>query len=162
MGMQGRPVSASVTEMAEFALPIHANPLGYVLGGRIMHLVDLAAATAAMRHARKTVVTASVDYVSFLHPIKIGQLVTLKASVNRVFKSSMEVGVKVLVEDLRTGEVFHTNSSYVTFVALDDDTGKPVGVDPVIPETADEKRRYEQAGRRREQRLEAKKRAPGA
>ena len=134
--MQGRQVRESVSEIAEFALPIHANPLGYLLGGRIMHLVDLAAATAAMRHARRNVVTASVDSMTFLHPVRIGQLVTLKSSVNRVFRSSMEVGVRVTVEDLRTGGIQHTNSCYLTFVALDDETGRPVAVPPVIPESA--------------------------
>jgi acyl-CoA hydrolase len=157
--MDGRPVSDSLSEIAEFALPIYANPLGYLLGGRIMHLVDLAAATAAMRHARRSVVTAAVDSMTFLHPIRIGQLVTLKSSVNRVFRSSMEVGVKVIVEDLRTGEIQHTNSSYVTFVALDDDTGKPVEVPPVLPESEDEHRRFAQALGRRAQRLELKREA---
>ncbi len=157
--MEGRPVRDSLSEIAEFALPIYANPLGYLLGGRIMHLVDLAAATAAMRHARRSVVTAAVDSMTFLHPIRIGQLVTLKSSVNRVFRSSMEVGVKVIVEDLRTGEIQHTNSSYLTFVALDDETGRPVEIPPVIPETEDERRRYEQALERRAQRLELKRKA---
>lgn len=142
--------------MAEFALPIYANPLGNVLGGRIMHLVDLAGATAAIRHCRCAVVTASIDSMSFLHPIKIGQLITLKASVNRVFRTSMEVGVKVLVEDLRQGIVYHTNSSYVTFVALDDE-GKPRPVPPVIPETDEEKRRWREADARRAQRLAFKR-----
>lgn len=151
--MEGRPVRESVSEIAEFALPIYANPLGYLLGGRIMHLVDLAAATAALRHARRSVVTASVDNMTFLHPIRIGQLVTLKSSVNRVFRTSMEVGVKVIVEDLRSGEVHHTNSSYLTFVALDDETGRPVTVPPVIPETVEEIRRFEMAEVRRKQRL---------
>jgi len=157
--MEGRPVRESLSEIAEFALPIYANPLGYLLGGRIMHLVDLAAATAAMRHARRSVVTAAVDSMTFLHPIRIGQLVTLKSSVNRVFRSSMEVGVKVIVEDLRTGGILHTNSSYLTFVALDDDTGRPVEIPPVLPETADEHRRYAQAQERRAQRLELKRKA---
>jgi acyl-CoA hydrolase len=157
--MTGRPVRESASEIAEFALPIYANPLGYLLGGRIMHLVDLAAATAAMRHARRSVVTASIDSMTFLHPVRIGQLVTLKSSVNRVFRSSMEVGVTVTVEDLRTGEVQHTNSCFLTFVALDDETGRPVEVPPVIPETEDEKRRYEEAGHRRGLRLELKRRA---
>ena len=157
--MEGRAVRESVSEIAEFALPIYANPLGYLLGGRIMHLVDLAAATAAMRHARRSVVTASVDSMTFLHPVRIGQLVTLKSSVNRVFRSSMEVGVKVTVEDLRTGEVQHTNSCYLTFVALDDETGRPVAVPPVIPETAVEQRRYAEAGVRRVARLEQKRQA---
>lgn len=157
--MEGRPVRESLSEIAEFALPIYANPLGYLLGGRIMHLVDLAAATAAMRHARRSVVTAAVDSMTFLHPIRIGQLVTLKSSVNRVFRSSMEVGVKVIVEDLRTGGILHTNSSYLTFVALDDDTGRPVEIPPVLPETPDEHRRYAQAQERRAQRLELKRKA---
>lgn len=157
--MEGRPVKESVSEIAEFALPIYANPLGYLLGGRIMHLVDLAAATAAMRHARRSVVTASVDSMTFLHPVRIGQLVTLKSSVNRVFRSSMEVGVKVTVEDLKTGAIQHTNSCYLTFVALDDETGRPVAAPPVIPETADELRRYAEAGLRRGARLEQKQKA---
>ncbi len=156
--MDGRPVSDSLSEIAEFALPIYANPLGNVLGGRIMHLVDLAGATAAIRHSRSAVVTASVDSMSFLHPIKIGQLITLKSSVNRVFRTSMEVGVKVLVEDLHRGIVYHTNSSYVTFVALDED-GKPHPIPPVIPETETEKRRWREADARRVQRLESKRKA---
>ena len=156
--MDGRPVRDSLSEIAEFALPIYANPLGNVLGGRIMHLVDLAAATAAIRHSRSAVVTASVDSMSFLHPIRIGQLITLKSSVNRVFRTSMEVGVKVLVEDLHTGIVSHTNSSYVTFVALDE-AGKPHPVRPVIPETETEKRRWREADARRAQRLALKRKA---
>ena len=156
--MDGRPVRDSLSEIAEFALPIYANPLGNVLGGRIMHLVDLAAATAAIRHSRSAVVTASVDSMSFLHPIRIGQLITLKSSVNRVFRTSMEVGVKVLVEDLHTGIVSHTNSSYVTFVALDE-AGKPRPVRPVIPETETEKRRWREADARRAQRLALKRKA---
>jgi acyl-CoA hydrolase len=97
--------------------------------------------------------------MTFLHPVRIGQLVTLKSSVNRVFRSSMEVGVKVTVEDLRTGEIQHTNSCYLTFVALDDETGRPVAVPPVIPETDAEQRRYSEAGVRRVARLEQKRQA---
>ncbi|GIU77124.1 MAG: acyl-CoA thioesterase [Bryobacteraceae bacterium] len=156
--MEGRPVRESASELSEFALPIYANTLGNLLGGRIMHLVDLAAATAAMRHARCPVVTASVDRMTFLHPIHIGQLVILKASVNRVFRTSMEVGVKVFVEDLETGAVRHTNSSYLTFVALSPE-GKPREIPPVIPETETERRRWREAGERRAQRLEVRKRA---
>lgn len=122
-----------------------------------MHLVDMAAALAAMRHARRPVVTASVDHMTFLHPVHIGQLIVLKSSVNRVFRTSMEVGVKVMVEDLATGEVRHTSSAYLTFVGLDA-AGQPVVVPPVIPETEDEKRRYEEAGQRREHRLQLKSR----
>lgn len=158
MGMEGRPVRESLSEISEMALPIYANPLGNLLGGRIMHLMDLVAATAAMRHARSAVVTASADYVSFLHPIRIGQLVILRAAVNRAFRTSMEVGVKVWVEDLRTGEVHHTNSSYLTFVALDDQ-GNPRPVPPVTAETDEELRRWQEAGLRRQMRLELRRKA---
>lgn len=151
--MDGRPVRESASELSEFALPTDANPLGFLLGGRIMHLVDLAGATAAMRHARRPAVTAAIDYMTFLHPIRIGQLVILKSSVNRVFRTSMEVGVKVWVEDLHSGEIHHTNSSYLTFVAIDEKTQKPAPIPQVIPETDDEKRRYEMASVRRLQRL---------
>lgn len=156
--MEGRPVRASASEYSEIALPNDANPLGHLLGGRVMHLVDLAGALAATRHARRPVVTASVDHMTFLHPVHIGQLIILKSSVNRVFRTSMEVGVKVMVEDLTTGEVRHTSSAYLTFVALDEH-GQPTPVPPVIPETEEEKRRYEEAGRRREYRLQLRSRS---
>ena len=122
-----------------------------------MHLADMAGALAATRHARRPVVTASMDHMSFLYPVQIGQLIVLKSSVNRVFRTSMEIGVKVMVEDLATGQVRHTSSAYLTFVALDAD-GRPTEVCPVIPETADEKRRYQEAGARREYRLQQKSR----
>ena len=112
-------VRESLSEYSELALPNDANGLGNVLGGKVMHLVDLAAALAALRHARCPVVTASVDYMNFLHPVKIGQLILLRSSVNRVFRTSMEIGVKVFVEDLQTGAVRHTSSAYLTFVAID-------------------------------------------
>jgi acyl-CoA hydrolase len=150
--LPGRPVRESVSEYAELALPTDANVFGFLLGGRVMHLVDMAGATAAMRHARRPVVTASVDFMSFLHPIHIGQLVILRSSVNRTFRTSMEVGVKVFVEDLLTGLQRHTCSAYLTFVAIDEH-GRPTPVPPVIPETPEEKRRWEEAGRRRERRL---------
>ena len=149
---EAKPVRASVSEYSELALPNDANGLGNVLGGKVMHLVDLAAAMAAIRHARRPVVTAAVDSMHFLHPVRIGQLIVLRSSVNRVFRSSMEVGVKVETENLLTGAKLHTCSAYLTFVALDD-KGKAVPVLPVIPESDDEKRRYEQAGERREYRL---------
>ena len=147
-----RPVRESVSEYSEIALPNDANPLGNLLGGRVMHLVDLAGALAATRHARCPVVTASVDSMTFLHPVHIGQLLILKSSVNRVFRTSMEVGVKVWVEDLRTGDVRHTSSAYLTFVALGPNNER-IAVPQVIPETEEEKRRYEKAGHRREYRL---------
>src|SRR6266849_914476 len=149
-------VRESVSEYSDLALPNDANGLGDVLGGKVMHLVDLAAALAAIRHARCPVVTASVDHMNFLHPVRIGQLILLRSSVNRVFRTSMEVGVKVFVEDLRTGAVRHTSSAYLTFVALDPE-GNRIPIPPVIPETEDEKRRYEEAERRRAYRLEMRK-----
>jgi acyl-CoA hydrolase len=155
--MEGKPVSASYSDYTELALPNDANSLGNLLGGKVMHLVDLAGAMAAMRHSRCLVVTASVDQMHFLHPVKIGQWVRLRSAVNRVFRSSMEVGVKVWVEDLIKGEMRHTSSAYLTFVALDS-AGNPVSVPAVIPETEIERERYEAAGSRREYRLRMRKR----
>lgn len=154
-------VRESISEYAELALPDDANILGNVQGGKVMHLVDLCGALAALRHARCPVVTASIDHMSFLHPVRIGQLIKLCSSVNRVFRTSMEVGVKVSVEDLLTGEVRHTSSAYLTFVAIDQD-GHRVPVAAVVPETEEEKRRYEEAAQRREYRLQLKRRAVGA
>lgn len=156
--MQGKRVRESQSEYSELALPNDANALGNVLGGKVMHLVDLAGAMAGLRHARCPVVTASVDYMNFLHPVHIGQLIILRSSVNRVFRTSMEVGVKVWVEDLITGEVRHTSSAYLTFVAIDAE-GNRVPLPPVIPETEDEKRRYREALERREYRLELRRRS---
>jgi len=156
-GEQAKPVRDSVSEYSELALPNDANAFGNVLGGKVMHLVDIAGAMAAIRHARRPVVTASIDHMSFLAPIRIGQLIMLDSSVNRAFKTSMEVGVKVMVEDLLTGRKLHTCSAYLTFVALDSE-GKPASIPPVIPETEDEKRRYREAGERREYRLTLRKR----
>src|SRR5436305_12199855 len=117
-----------------------------------MHLVDLAAAMAAIRHARRPCVTASVDSIHFLRPVRIGQLIVLRSSVNRVFRTSMEVGVWVETETLMTGQKLHTCSAYLTFVALDE-KGKATAIPPVLPETEEEQRRYRQAGERREYRL---------
>jgi acyl-CoA hydrolase len=126
--------------------------LGYVLGGKVMHLVDLAAALAAVRHSRCAVVTASVDQMTFLHPVHIGQLIVLRSSVNRVFRTSMEVGVRVEVENLLTGHIKHTSSAYLTFVAVNK-SGQRVPIPPVIPETENEKRRFAEAEQRRAYRL---------
>ncbi len=155
--MDGKYVRESYSEYAELALPNDANGLGNLLGGKVMHLVDLAGAMAAMRHARQPVVTASVDHMNFLHPVHIGQLVKLYSAVNRVFRTSMEVGVKVFVEDLIRGDVRHTSSAYLTFVAVDL-AGKAMPVTPVIPESEEEKRRFQQAGERRDYRLALRKR----
>jgi acyl-CoA hydrolase len=151
--MTPKPVRESISEYNEIALPNDANVLGNLLGGKVMHLVDLCGALAAIRHARCPVVTAAVDYMTFISPVKIGQLLMLRSSVNRVFRTSMEVGVKVMVEDLASGEVRHTSSAYLTFVAIDA-AGNRVPIPQVVPETEEEKRRYEEAARRRELRLE--------
>jgi acyl-CoA hydrolase len=150
--MRGRPVRDSRSEYTHTALPNDANPLGNVLGGRVMHLVDMCGGLAALRHARRPVVTAAVDQMGFLHPVPIVQLLVLRSSVNRVFRTSMEVGVKVWVEYPRTGEIRHTSSAYLTFVAIDE-AGKPVPVVPVIAESQEDERRYHDAGSRREYRL---------
>lgn len=150
--LKGRPVRESRSEYTYIGLANDANPLGNVLGGRIMHLVDMCAWLAAQRHAHCPIVTAAIDQMSFMHPCRIGQLVVLRSSVNRVFRTSMEVGVKVWAENPQTGEVCHTSSAYLTFVAIGED-GKPAAVAPVIAESEEEKRRYREAGGRREQRL---------
>ncbi|MBI3661704.1 MAG: acyl-CoA thioesterase [Acidobacteria bacterium] len=148
----GRKVSVSRSEMTEVVLPNDANPLGFLLGGRLMHLMDIAAAIAAHRHSNSYAVTASVDYVDFRNPIAVGDLVILKSSVNRVFTTSMEVGVKVFSEHYITGERKHTSSAYLTFVAVDENR-RPKPIIPVIPETAEDRRRYREAAARRRIRL---------
>ncbi len=148
----GRRVSVSRSEMTEVVLPNDANPLGFLLGGRLMHLMDIAAAIAAHRHSNSYAVTASVDYVDFRNPIAVGDLVILKSSVNRVFNTSMEIGVKVFSEHYITGERKHTSSAYLTFVAVDEDR-RPQPIIPVIPETAEDRRRYREAAARRRIRL---------
>ena len=144
-----RPVSDSQSEMTEIVLPNDANPLVALLGGRLMHWMDMAGAMAAHRHSRTYVVTASVDHIDFLVPVSVGSLVVLRSSVNRVFHTSMEVGVKVWVENYIQDKREHVASAYLTFVAVDGKGGRVV-VAPVIPETDGQKRRYEDAGRRRE------------
>lgn len=150
--MTAKPVRLSQAEMTELVLPNDANMLGNILGGKVMHLVDLCGAIAACRHCGHVAVTASVDHMDFRYPVRIGELVILKASVNRAFRTSMEVGVKVYSESMLTGERRHTSSAYLTFVALDE-RGQRIPVPPVLPETGDEKRRYDKAAARREYRL---------
>lgn len=147
--LQSRPVRDSQSEMAELVLPNDANPLGALLGGRLMHWIDLAGAMAAHRHSRSYVVTASVDHIDFLVPVRVGSLVILRSSVNRVFRTSMEVGVKVWTEDYIEDTRRHVASAHLTFVAVDR-AGNRLPVAPVVPETDQEKRRFEDAGRRRE------------
>jgi acyl-CoA hydrolase len=146
-----RPVCDSKSEMTEIVLPNDANPLNALLGGRLMHWIDMAGAMAAHRHSRQYVVTASIDHLDFLVPVRVGDIVILRSSVNRVYHTSMEVGVKVWVENYHTESNQHVSSAYLTFVAVDA-SGRRVPVAPVIPETEEEKRRYEDALRRREMR----------
>jgi acyl-CoA hydrolase len=151
-GARARTVRETQSEYSEFCLPNDANTLGNMLGGHVMHLVDLCGAIAAMRHARCPVVTASVDQMTFLHPVRLGELVRLRSQVNRVFRTSMEIGVKVWVENLHSGDIRHTSSAYLTFVAVDA-AGNRVLLPQIVPETEDEKRRFEEAAERRAYRL---------
>jgi len=140
--------------MAEVVLPAQTNALGKLLGGHVMHLVDIAAAIAAHRHSNSYVVTASVDYIDFRNPVSLGEIVILKSQVNRVFHTSMEVGVEVYSENVLTGERKQTTTAYVTFVAIDEKIRRPKEVRPLIVKTPDEKRRYREAAERRKTRLE--------
>lgn len=150
-GTQARPVGESQSEMTELVLPNDTNTLGNLLGGRLMHFIDLVGAMAAFRHSRANVVTASMEHIDFIAPVHVGDLVILKASVNRAFKTSMEVGVKAWVENAMVGTHRHVSSAYLTFVAVDGN-GRKLPVPPLVAEQPDELRRYEDAGRRREQR----------
>ncbi len=145
--------SASQVELTELVLPNDTNQLGNLLGGRLMHWVDIAAALAAQKHSGRVSVTASVDEMTFLLPVKLGQVVRLHASVNRAFHTSMEVGVHVDVEDFRTGDVRHVSTAYLTFVAIDE-IGRAVRVPELLPETEDDKRRFADAETRRAHRLQ--------
>jgi len=153
MQLAGKPVSASRSEMTEIVLPAQTNPLGKLLGGHVMHLVDMAAAMAAHRHSNSYVVTASVDYIDFRNSVNLGEIVMLHSQVNRVFHTSMEVGVEVYSENVLTGEYKHTTTAYVTFVAIDEHTRKPKLVPPLILKTAAERRRWREAAGRRKTRL---------
>lgn len=152
-GLRGKPAREARAEMTEVVLPQDSNPLGYILGGRVMHLVDIAAAIAGHRHSNSYIVTASVDYVDFRNPIRIGELIILKSQVNRVFNTSMEVGVKVFSENVLTGVRKHTTSAYVTFVAIDEHTGERKAIPPLVVKTPEEKRRFREALSRRRIRL---------
>ena len=150
--MDGKPPSGSTTVLARLMGIGDANNAGNVHGGTVMKLADEAAGLAAVKHSGKRVVTAGMDRMDFLVPIQIGELVTFTATVNAAWRTSMEVGVRVQSENPRTGEVRHTNTAYLTMVALDDD-GNPTEVPPVIPETPDEHRRRREAELRRANRL---------
>jgi len=154
--LAGRLVGASRTEMTELVLPQDSNLLGNILGGRVMHMIDIAGAIAAHRHCHRQVVTASVDHLDFLNPVRVGDLIVLEAQVNRAFHTSVEVGVEVFSEDSAAGIRKHTTTAFLTFVALDE-AGKPVPVPPLIPKSSEEKRRYKEAGERRELRIKTRK-----
>jgi acyl-CoA hydrolase len=146
-----RLVADSESEMTEIILPNDANTLGNLLGGRLMHFIDLTGAMAAFRHSRTHVVTAAMDHIDFIQPVHVGDLLVLKSRVNRAFNTSMEVGVKVWVEHPQTGVLLHVASAYLVFVAVDQ-AGRRVRIPELKPVTADEMRRYEGALRRREYR----------
>jgi len=154
--MNAKPVRDSQVFSTELVLPNDTNQLGNLLGGRLMHWIDIAAAISAQRHSGRVCVTASVDELNFHHPIRLGEVVTLQASVNRAFNSSMEVGVLVTAYGLNDQTLRRANNAYLTFVAIDG-MGRPVGVPPIVAETDDEKRRYDDALARRELRLSRRK-----
>src|SRR5215469_17314692 len=156
-----RKAAESQSEMTELILPNDTNTLGNLLGGRLMHFIDLVGAMAAYRHSRTHVVTAAMDHIDFLQPVHVGDLLTLKSSVNRAFSSSMEVGVKAWVENTQTGVMLHVASAYLVFVAIDQN-GRRVRVPELKPGTADEQRRYADALLRRQHReAEAARRREG-
>lgn len=151
--LESKSVSRSQVIMTQLVLPSHTNSLDTIFGGTIMSWIDICAAIAAQRHSGREVVTASIDRLDFIAPVKKGWVVNLKASVNFVANSSMEVGVRVDAENPKTGEIFHTASSYLTFVALGSD-GRATKVPGLILETDTEKRRFEAAKKRREYRMQ--------
>jgi acyl-CoA hydrolase len=155
---KARRVQASQVEMTQLVLPNDTNQLGNLLGGRLMEWMDIAAAISAQRHSNRVCVTAAVDDLVFHQPIRLGEVVTLRASVNRAFGTSMEVGVSVIAENQLTGERKTANTAYLTFVAVDDHL-LPVAIDPVLPQSAAERRRFKEALRRRNIRLKRKNRA---
>ncbi len=151
--MQTRPVRESHALMTELVLPNDTNQLGVLLGGRLMHWIDIVAAISARRHSGHVCVTASVDKIEFHHPIRLGEVVTLRACVNRAFRTSMEVGVRVTAEALQPFSRQTANEAFLTFVAVDEH-GRPVPVPPIVPETEEEKKHYDEALSRREVRLQ--------
>ena len=147
-----KKVNESIITMTELVLPNYTNQLGNLLGGQLMHWIDICAALASAKHSQRVCVTASVDRIDFHHPIKLGNVVTLIASVNRAFRTSMEVGVTVFAESHIDGIRIHTNTAYLTFVSVDE-KGNPVETFEIVPETDDEKRRFDEALQRRKNRL---------
>jgi len=147
-----KPVAESFVRMTELVLPNDTNTLNNLMGGRMMHLMDVAAAISAQRHSNRIVVTASVDNVSFKESIKLGNVVSLEAQVTRAFNSSMEVHIKVYAEDIPAGRKVKTNEAFFTFVAVDQ-MGSPIDVPEAVPETENEKALYDGALQRRQLRL---------
>jgi acyl-CoA hydrolase len=156
MALQPKRIRDSQTMLSHLMQLTDANPVGNVHGGAIMRMVDEAGGIAAARHVGRPVVTVAIDSMTFYSPIYVGNLVTLKASLNYVGRTSMEVGVRVEAEDVLTGQVMHTNSAYLVYVALDEN-GQPVEVPPLIAETPEEERRMEEGRRRQEERLRRRK-----
>ena len=154
---EGRTVAESATEMTQLVLPQHANVHGTLLGGTVMHWVDLAAAIVANRHSRRPVVTAAFDEMSFLAPIQVGQVALIHARLTFVDRSSMEIRVDVVSEDVLTGERRRTGTAYVTFVALDPVTRRPSPVPPLVLETDEDRAEHAKALERRRLRLERRK-----
>ncbi len=146
-----RRVVESQSERSEIVLPADTNAIGNLFGGRLMQYIDLVGAMAASRHARAFTVTASMDHLDFVAPVKLGELLILKSSVNRAFRTSMEIGVRAMVEDARGQTLRHVASAYLTYVAVDRE-GNPLPVPGVVAETEHQKRRFEDALRRREMR----------
>lgn len=148
--------SDSATEMVQVVLPNDANPLGFILGGTVMHLIDIAGAIAAHRHTRSLLVTAAVDGLQFLHPIKVGDLIILRSRVTCAFRTSLEVEVEAFSEETLTGTRRLTSRAYLTFVAIDRDGGR-LPVPPLLLESDEDRRRAQEAQARRAARLEARK-----
>jgi acyl-CoA hydrolase len=150
--MEPKPVSESRAVLVKWMGLGDANSAGFVHGGVVMKLCDEAAGIASIRHCRSRVVTAAMDRMTFIQPVNVGELITCTASVNAAWRTSMEVGVRVQAEDIRTGDVTHTSTAYLTMVALDDE-GRPAQIPPLEPETEDEQRRGREAQLRRDNRL---------
>ena len=153
--MRPKPASDSATEMVQVVLPNDANPLGFLLGGTAMHLIDIAGAIACHRHTRSLLVTAAVDGLQFLHPIKVGDLIILKSRVSAVWTTSLEVEVEVFSEETLTGLRRMTSRAYLTFVSIDRE-GRRVAIPPLVLETDDERQKAAQAEQRRAERLKAR------
>ncbi len=157
MSKKSKSCQESLVNMTELVLPNDTNTLNNLMGGRLMHWMDIVSAVAAQKHSNRIVVTASVDNISFTHPIQLGNVVTLKAFVTRAFSSSMEVYIEAIAEDIPAKKRVESNSAFFTFVAVDQ-SGRPIDVPEVIPETDEEKELYEGALRRRQLRLVLAKR----